>query len=227
MDSAQRKEVAKWGRDLIISVVLVPAVLAYFNMSPLVMILGGALSLAVLTAWENWAFIQANKKLKSSVEIAFLFIALFALVGSGFWYSSRLKMLAQAKEKSPSSVVTSPVCVTEKEIEQQKKKGRQLLPLSPRDIVNKNLHGGVAVVAIYVGKWVKSCGKFLQVTPDETKTNHVVWVYNEIFNLYFDKSRWDSRLATLKDGQNFSAYCEIESFPPNGWLLANNCELVE
>jgi hypothetical protein len=225
MDSAQRREVGKWGRDLIVSVVLVPAVLAYFQMSPLIMILGGVFSLAVLAVWENWSFIQARRNLKSGVEIACLFIPLFALLGCGYWYSSKHRVAIVMAQPDTSVQQSAEVCVTQNDIDQEAKKGRHLLPLSPREIVDTDLHKGPAAVSIYIGKWVKVCGRFLQVEQDETKTHHIVWVYDQIFNLYFDRDRWESRLANFKDKQDFTAYCEMESFVL-GWLHAKNCELV-
>jgi hypothetical protein len=162
-------------------------------------------------------------------------IAMLCLVlGFGYGLLSSMKprgTVIATTAPAPSAPTAAPAiqpCIANNEIEQQlNKKGRQLLPLTPREIVSKNLNSGNAAVAIYIGKWVKVCGKFLEAMPDETKTQHVVWVYNEIFNLYFDKYRWDSQLATLKEMQNFKAYCRIESFSASGWLVTNNCELTE
>ena len=40
MDETRRKDIVKWGRDLIIAVIIVPSFLAYLNMKPLVIIAG-------------------------------------------------------------------------------------------------------------------------------------------------------------------------------------------
>jgi hypothetical protein len=87
MDSEQRKEVSKWGRDLIISVIIVPAILAYFEMSPLVISAGGVASLTALTTWERWEAIKAGRKAKIAVGLIYLFGAM----GGGWWFISGMK----------------------------------------------------------------------------------------------------------------------------------------
>ena len=82
MDEAQRKERAKWARDLVISVVLVPAFLAWLQMSPVVIVAGGLCSLAILKAWENWPLLRAKFKLGAVLAI----FCLFCMFGAGGWY---------------------------------------------------------------------------------------------------------------------------------------------
>jgi hypothetical protein len=116
MDSAQRKEISKWGRDLIISVIIVPAILAYFEMSPLVIIAGGVASLTALATWERWEAIKTGRKAKIAVGLIYLMGA----VGSGWWFFSSMKppssMTNIAEETSKlipdsqtSSISTAPV----------------------------------------------------------------------------------------------------------------------
>jgi hypothetical protein len=86
MREQRRKEIIKWARDVIISVALVPAALAYFQMSPLVIIVGGACSLIILTAWENWSFIRTKARLLTIKLIVILgSAAVLALATGAVW----------------------------------------------------------------------------------------------------------------------------------------------
>lgn len=68
-----RKEVWKWGRDLGLSIVIVPALLLYADMSPLVMAAGGLVSLGLLKIWE-W---------RPRIGYA---LAVITILGAGGWY---------------------------------------------------------------------------------------------------------------------------------------------
>jgi hypothetical protein len=54
MEERRRKELIKWARDLVISVVLLPAILVYFHVSPPVIIAGAIGLLIILSLWERW-----------------------------------------------------------------------------------------------------------------------------------------------------------------------------
>jgi hypothetical protein len=84
MQPERRKQVGKWGRDLIISVIIVPAILAYLQMSPLVVAIGGAYCLFILVSWENWGWISQRFIRKVPVGIGLLAIMLSTV---GFYYS--------------------------------------------------------------------------------------------------------------------------------------------
>ena len=60
MDKERRQNISRWVRDIVISVVIVPAILLYFNMTPLVMIVGGCLTLAGFKIWENFPEIKTS-----------------------------------------------------------------------------------------------------------------------------------------------------------------------
>lgn len=81
MDDKRRKEVAKWTRDLIISVVLVPAILAYFQMNAPVIAACAVGSLLLLAAWENqFRFVSVV----AAVALA------SAAIGWDYWYYSEI-----------------------------------------------------------------------------------------------------------------------------------------
>jgi hypothetical protein len=81
MDNERRKEVAKWGRDLIISVILVPAILAWFQMNPLIIAACALASLLILAAWENQFRFFA---VITAVAVA------AASIGWDYWYYSQI-----------------------------------------------------------------------------------------------------------------------------------------
>jgi hypothetical protein len=85
MDDKRRKEVAKWGRDLIISVILVPAILASFQMNPLIIAACALASLLILAAWENQFRFFA---VITAVAVA------AASIGWDYWYYSQIVLSA-------------------------------------------------------------------------------------------------------------------------------------
>jgi hypothetical protein len=99
MDVETREEIAKWGRDLVISVIIVPAILAWFNMSPAVWIIGGLCALIALRIWE-----RHPKYFRERVNIAAAAGLLFC-VGAciAIWYFSpqRAAQRAIAAAASP------------------------------------------------------------------------------------------------------------------------------
>jgi hypothetical protein len=150
---------------------------------------------------------------------------------TAFW----LQRDSAPQRDAPSSSLLG-ACVTDKEVAAQQAKGRQILTLAPSEIIDAELHGGSAA-SIYIGKWIKICSEFQLVMPkndpdDPQHSYYVVWVYNlyggtAVLNLYFDKERWESRLADIKDRQRFRAYCQIHDYDGKGWINAKNCELTD
>jgi hypothetical protein len=89
MDDKQRKEVVKWSRDLIVSVVIVPATLVYLQMSPLVVIAGGVISLILITAWDRGYLTSASWSADGTIRDGLLratigVVLLCGLLGSGY-----------------------------------------------------------------------------------------------------------------------------------------------
>jgi len=99
MGAEHRKEVAKWARDLILSCVIVPAVLLYFNMTPLIMILGGGLSLVLVATVENWPKLH-SRGLQLGPGIA-IGICLVCLAAAGLWAARTWKPDTTKNNASP------------------------------------------------------------------------------------------------------------------------------
>jgi hypothetical protein len=117
MDEKQRKEAAKWARDLIISVVIVPAILVYFQMSPLVVIAGGVISLALLTTWERGYLTAATWLPDGTIghgrlRAGFGAILFCGLIASGYVASHRQKapvQLPRPPEAQPPAPDAAPL----------------------------------------------------------------------------------------------------------------------
>jgi hypothetical protein len=109
------KQVGKWGRDLIISVIIVPAILSLLQMNPLVVAVGGAFCLFVLVSWENWGWISQRFIRKAPVAVGLLAITL-SIVGfyysrystTPFWVSSDLPIVLPPRPTPAASGVTLP-----------------------------------------------------------------------------------------------------------------------
>jgi hypothetical protein len=71
MDEETRRGFSRWGRDLVISVVVVPAILAGLQMSPWAMAIGGVISLLLLKLWER----RPSAGIVSALVIVSLFVA--------------------------------------------------------------------------------------------------------------------------------------------------------
>jgi hypothetical protein len=136
MEKLGWRELIKWGRDIIISVILVPAILLYFDMTPIVMILGAVVSLMILSAVENWQKIHASGlQLGPAIVIA---VSLAGLLGGGIWAA----LTWQAQKQSRPSIPTDGGSVDWRKIP---------IPTIPTlfmtDFLNKGSGGGAVVIA--------------------------------------------------------------------------------
>jgi hypothetical protein len=104
MQPETRKQVGKWGRDLIISVIIVPAILTYLQMSPLVVAIAGIYCLFVLISWENWDWFSARLIRKAPVGVG-LFAIMLSTIG---WYYSHYSATPLWVSVEPPPMVISP-----------------------------------------------------------------------------------------------------------------------
>jgi len=84
-DPDTRKEVWKWGRDLALSIAVIPSLLLYADMSPLVIVAGGLVSLGLLKLWE-W-----------TPRAAYVTFAILTIVGTGWYFGAHTTWWQSAK----------------------------------------------------------------------------------------------------------------------------------
>jgi hypothetical protein len=99
MDDVRRQAIGKWARDLVISVVIVPAILVWLQMSPPVIIAAGILCLFLLKVWE-WGYLApatwtpdgkvAHGKARATAGITLVLIAVAGFYTSLHWSLFRL-----------------------------------------------------------------------------------------------------------------------------------------
>src|ERR1700722_19217020 len=82
MEEARRKEVSKWVRDLVISVVVVPAFLALLQMSPAIIFIGGLCALVILKIWEKHPNLSRQRVVITAIAGLLLCVGL----GAADWY---------------------------------------------------------------------------------------------------------------------------------------------
>jgi hypothetical protein len=70
MDVERRKAVGQWGRDLLVSVVIVPGLLAWLQMNPIFWVVGGICALVLLKLWEHGYPIKKSAPPKTAISPA-------------------------------------------------------------------------------------------------------------------------------------------------------------
>jgi hypothetical protein len=135
-----RKEGAQWARDIILTVIFLPALLSWLGMTAPQIIIISICALALLKAWEHG-------RLGTT-------IVAIAIVGAGigwdwFYYSTMTAAPQVTSPAQPSTAPQSPIgkikptpWVTQQEIDDQQKFGKILLTYSPKELLELWGRGG-------------------------------------------------------------------------------------
>jgi hypothetical protein len=220
----ERRELIRGAYGLVISVVLVPAVLAYLQMSAPVVILGAICSIVLLAAIDNWAFIWRQ----SGVLAGLILIA--ASLGFAYWYKSNITTngwwwhfhvsFPISATNTPPPPLSAPPWVTQDEIDAQLKLGRNLLVFSPEELIGKWI--STQNVSIYLTNWIKINYPIIDSPtpiPLDKKDYDLVEMQVKSHRLlgiaavlaYFDPKKWNGRLLALRAKDYVKAYCQLKS----------------
>jgi hypothetical protein len=246
MDENRRRDIIKGAYGLIISVILVPSILAYFHMSTPVVILGAACSLVALATWENWPFIRPRSWSIAALIMIGVFIwadYLYYLnipTNGWYWHFKVSFPREDTNSTSPQSSTKSSQdsktpWVTEGEIYKARSVGRLLIPYSPEEISYINYSQGGDGTAVYAEKWVKIGNRFSgvrQLKETDNKDYLVVSVEGTFpMRLIFDQKQWEDKILLLRTGDIINGFCQLAKFNGKPFDLSEslfvglNCEL--
>jgi hypothetical protein len=112
MGEATQKSLARWGYDLIVSVLIVPGILAALQVNPWVWVIGGFCSLVILRAWEKGYITLATWTPQGKFQNARFrriagFVLLLLIVGGGY-FTSRWRPTSHKSVSSEGSIVVQP-----------------------------------------------------------------------------------------------------------------------
>jgi hypothetical protein len=243
MDEGRRKELAKWGRDLLIGVVIIPAILAYLDMSAIWIIAGGMASLAALVLWENWPRIRATRTIKTAIAAAVLAVlctVLLIAVWPGLPIPHAIKSAISVPLNAPLKAIHSDIA------------SYAIDSFDPPDWAKKNDDGSPRIFVHdkplelverfrsftdlqardaskpFSGKWLAVMGTLRQVYEPRNGVIPVMFGFNlqdnfsvvTIFNL-----KEKDRLESYNPGDHIKAVCEIDSVQSLGITLYD-CRVI-
>jgi hypothetical protein len=242
-----RKEAAKWARDIIVTVVLLPALLLWLGMTPLRVIAAGLGALAVIKAWEQG---------RLAITVAALGLA-GAGLGWDWFYSTRfLAPVTAPQAVGPRVLSPAPAppvrlseppksWVTDEEIAHQRALGRSLTLYSPVQLFQ--MLEDNQDTKILEGQWIKldypvaGIPTLRTVDGKDYYVEHidlggvVFSVLGDIY-AYFNPKKYGDELLRLQKGQKLRAICQLVGvdrgkalapFQPRvDTVSAHNCDLL-
>lgn len=242
-----RSETAKWVRDIVLTVVVLPAILLWLGMTPPQVVIAGLCALALVKAWEHG---------KLAVTLAVL-VAAAAMGGWDWYYFQTFLAQPQPQIQTPKPPTPGPPApppespkappkpwVMAEEIEQQKKLGRTLLIYSPQELLAMDSRD--EPVDVFRDKWIKLDYPTATVPIPYTLDKKDYFVIEMTFGFigvvrgsaaaFFDPKKYGDRLLNLRKGDQLKAMCQFVGIdrgkPFNTYgmrddlLRAYNCDLL-